>query len=130
MNDAIYTCPMCGTPAVDHSALVGGAAQCRICTWTGVREELVAIPFTNYADSEQVVIAIRKDVRLAVRTASDQLVKLLVRWGFVSASNRNGQLIIEDKTAALRYINAIANGIFKSIVEEREKIEVERVRGS
>lgn len=131
INNEVFVCPDCGSPLVEFSMLSSGAATCKVCPWTGTRETLAAIPFqTEFSGSEDTLNAIRNDVRVIVREMTPGILKLLIRWGFVEAVQLDGKIVVKNKQQVVRYMNAIASHFLIGIIEERKKIEVERVRGN
>ena len=132
-NDTVYICPDCGSASVEFSGLIGGVASCKVCPWSGIREKLLAVPFINATGDqggEQAVMAIRSDVRRIIREDAPDFVKLLIRWGFVEATQKDGKVYVKNQQQVVRYMNAIANQVFIGMIEERKKIEVERVAGN
>jgi hypothetical protein len=131
VNDQVFVCPDCGSTLVEFSGLVGGTADCKVCPWRGTREKLVAVPFTNELGDEQTILAIRGDIRAIVKDAAPSILQVLVRWGFVEATqSKSGQVSVKNKQMVVRYMNAVAHHVFLGIIEERKKIEVERVTGN
>jgi hypothetical protein len=79
----------------------------------------------NVGDDAQLLSSLVGDLRIILaRDAGPVLVTFLLKWGFMSEDKQ-----IMAKQAG-RYIAAIARGIVTAILEERDKMEVERARGS
>jgi len=120
-------CPRCGGSAVDFSSLAGGTATCRCCSWTGVVEELVNVPFNHmFGGDDGIAQILHRDLRVLISgvEVGPRLLRFLVTWGFVP--------VIEGKPdvrVATRYLAAVGRGILESIFKEREKIEKEKHGG-
>lgn len=127
MSSALYFCPECGSPSIDRSALSGGTASCRACGWTGTSERLAAMPIAGKTgDEDQLLIRMVGDLRTVLaRDVGAVLVTFLSRWGFLNTTDRQ----VMAKQAG-RYIAAAARAIMVALIEERDKMEVERARGS
>lgn len=131
MSELIYLCPDCGSPLVEVSFLANSPARCKVCPWRGKKEGLAAIPLesTGLGSSEEIILAVNNDIRKIVREAALPLTRFLVKWGFVDAVQVQGNIQVRDQKQVLRYVNAIARGIFKSIFDERVKVELEKGEG-
>lgn len=126
----MFVCSTCGSPSVEFSSLVGGAASCKACGWVGSREGLASIPVkqSGLLDADQTFLAMYNDFRKIVRTMAPPLTHFLVQWGFVGAvQRRDGSVTITEPRTALRFVNAVFQGAFKSVLDTREAIEKERV---
>lgn len=121
----VYLCPKCGTPAVHVPTLVGGVAQCRACSWSGLDSELLGLPVEGTeADGEKVRRQFHKDY-LAVfkdRGFLTRMAALLEKYGFVKR-NGKGQLTGEDLQ---RYVKPAAAAMIRSFVETRLEEEKKR----
>lgn len=119
-TDKSYFCPSCSSANVTASSLAGGAANCNICTWKGVVEDLAVYTFQHgMGGPEQVLHNFAMDVRRVVSgPLAVQMVALLAKWGFLSSNDMNPKV-------AARYLGAMARGMAKSLLEEREKMEKE-----
>jgi hypothetical protein len=79
----------------------------------------------DIGDDAQLLTSLVGDLRIILaRDVGAVLVKFLVKWGFMSEDRQ-----VMAKQAG-RYIAAIARGIITAVLEERDKMEVERARGS
>jgi hypothetical protein len=123
-TDTLYVCSSCGSPSVEFSALVGGAASCKACHWTGPREELVGVPFENDAlGGEAAFLAMYNDFRRIFAQQAVNFLRFLVKWGFVDAEERAGVVRPASPAQALKYINAIARGALQGVIQTREELE-------
>lgn len=129
MKDILYVCPMCGSASVEFSELVGGAAECKACSWKGMRDDLFGVPVALDVASAEVFMSMRNDLRRLHAESAKQYVRFLVKWGLVDAVRDERQIRITDKTQVVRYMNAIASATFKAVLEEHQQMEKERVRG-
>lgn len=126
-DDVIRLCPTCGASSVDFSALVGGAARCRACSWAGSAEDLLLVPIQHmYGTREGAGFALVNEYRRLFNNQEfvQSLLSFLTKWGFISAT-RDGAKININRAQALRYMAAIARAGLIAVVEEREKIEKE-----
>lgn len=126
-QDIVYQCPQCGSPAVEFGELVGAHARCNACKWNGTREDLLGTPFEHMLGSrEGIGFELFNDTRrlLSAPVFVVDLGGFLSRWGFIDLKAPRDVLM--RKTT--RYVAAIARGVLKSIIEEREKIELEETR--
>ena len=112
-------CPSCGSPLVEYSNLVGGGASCGACDWKGDTNQLLVSPFQHeFGSDEGAVSAFATDFRNTLaRSAAADLGRLLVRWGFVSATSVEGQ-----KQQLTRLLTAMAKGAVRAVIEERAEI--------
>lgn len=125
--DIVYQCPQCGSPAVEFGELVGANARCNACKWNGTREELLGTPFEHMLGSrEGIGFELFNDTRrlLSAPVFVVDLGGFLSRWGFIDLKAPKDVLM--RKTT--RYVAAIARGVLRSIIEEREKIELEETK--
>jgi hypothetical protein len=128
MHDHVYVCPTCASPSVEYSALEGGEASCKACSWKGNKSSLLAVPFVNkFGTEEEVLITIRSEWRGIFGKFGTELGRFLVRWGFMTldAADINGA-----KKVLTRYLTAMASASLVSVMQERQKIEKERIGGS
>lgn len=127
---AAYFCPECGSPSISNaSVLTGSTATCRACNWAGPTENLAAIPISHgYGNTADLLTSMVGDLRsVLAKDAGVVFAKFLNRWGFISIEGPAKELAGKRMG---RYLAAIARAIVVSIIEERDKMEVERVRGS
>lgn len=120
-------CAECGSASVDYSHLVGGDASCRVCSWSGRREDLVVIPVRQegLSDDNQVFMTMYQDFRKIFRDSALPFTRFLVKWGFVDAVKRGEKLNIQKPEHVVRYINAIFQASMKSLLETRETLDKE-----
>ena len=131
-SDKLRLCPQCGSASVNFSSLVGGSATCRACHWEGRTEDCFTSDVHHVGGTaESTALAFSNDYRKLFQSKSFavDLVRFLVRWGFVSAVDSGSGISLDNKLA-LRYINAIAQSGLKAIIQEREKIELEERSGT
>lgn len=124
LQQRVRLCPQCGSSAVDFSALVWGRSKCRVCAWEGSTEGLVNMPFDHmYGGDEGVALTLHNDLRALFSNplVATGLIRFLTKWGFVPL----GAAGSADVKLATRYISAMGRGLFKAVIEEREKIESE-----
>lgn len=125
---ALYFCPECGSPSIERSALAGSTASCRACGWSNRTELLAVMPVNSRTadDSAQAIASMVGDLRTVLaKDVGVTLVQFLSKWGFLNSKDQ--QVLAKQ---AGRYISAAARGIMAAFIEERDKMEVERVRGS
>lgn len=119
-GDVAYFCAQCGSAAVEVDALAGAGARCRGCGWAGRKEELIGQPFAHaHGAPGQILEQLGHDLRmlLSQKDVAVPLLRLLRTWGFLE----------EPVSARLagRYVAAVARGIARSLLEEREAIDLE-----
>lgn len=123
-EESCYLCPVCGSASVDYGALVGSTATCRICSWEGQRELLVSAPFAHTnGDRVGIALELSNDIRRIVGSPAfmkDQL-QFLERWGFIDRKLPQKELVRH----VARYASAVARGMLKAVIEEREALEKE-----
>jgi hypothetical protein len=129
-NDTMYVCPDCGSASVEFSNLVGGKARCTVCNWEGTKEQLLSVPFDNRRGSpNEVVVAMRNDLRRTFSESARGFILFLIKWGFVPAVDRYGSIEVANHKVAVRYMNAIAAASLNAIFELRQTIEKEKANG-
>jgi hypothetical protein len=119
----VFFCPSCGSAAVEEKSVLGKTHECRICRWSGTKEEVVSSEFvhemgTNSEMREKLVNDLRK---LLAQDAGVAYGKFLLKWGFA-----------EDPIQPLElagYLQAISEATLKAIILERERTEREKLRG-
>lgn len=117
-TDKVYFCPQCIKPTVDASSLAGSTCSCRGCGWSGPQEELLVHEVTHeFANQGEMLTLFAKDIRLFLAHNALEFGKILIKWGLLP-NTPSRQLIV-------RYVLAAAKGIATSVMEEREKIEIE-----
>ena len=122
----VKMCPQCGSPGVDFSTLVGGAADCRGCGWKGTTTDLLVVPSNTDAVDEKAMAGMINEVRnLLSGELGFPYLKFLLRWGFLAGDVNNPAGTIDRKKFA-RYCAAIARGILPALYEERAKQEAAR----
>jgi len=126
MSD-VYVCAQCGSPSVDYSELVGGAAKCNACEWSGTREGLAAVPMVQGVGRQETLTAMYNDFRRIFSSSAQGFIQFLVKWGYLEATQSASAVTVTDKKQAVRYINAIFLGAFKSLLELRAQCEKERI---
>jgi len=128
-DELMYACAECGSPSVEFSPLVGGAASCKACDWSGQREGLVAIPVQRggLVGAEQTFLAMYNDFRSIFRANAAPLTQFLVKWGFVEAVQRGRKIQVVEPKKVVRYVNAIFQGALLAVLDTREKYEKEKV---
>lgn len=122
----VRMCPTCGSPGVDFSTLVGGAADCRGCGWKGTTTDLLVVPSSVEGVDEKAMSGMINEVRILL---SGELglpyLRFLLKWGFLAGDLKNPVGTIDRKKFA-RYCAAIARGILTALYEERAKQEAAR----
>lgn len=129
MTEAVvYFCPECGSPSIERSLLDGGTASCRACSWAGSTTRLAGMPISHkFGGDEELLISLVGDLRTVLaRDVGVTLVRYLQKWGFFT--NGNDRALTARQAG--RYMSAAARGIITAWLEERDKMEVERARGS
>lgn len=128
MTDALRFCPDCGSAGVEFSTLAGGSASCKGCSWKGRTEDLPLIPVrSDLGTSETVLLQIVNDLRrIMSKDMGVVLLQFLLKWGFVSGDPSKIKETVNVKEFS-RYLSTITRMIVAGIMEERSKIERERV---
>lgn len=130
-NDEMRVCPECGSASVEFSGLAGGKAECGTCGWVGTTDRLISVPFDNtMGSSVEVARAIRIDLRRVFALTAKEFIRFLIKWGFVPAVERRGNIEVSNQKTAVRYMNAISQATLRAIFEERQKVERERCSGN
>lgn len=125
-RDVAYFCPECGSASIEYSVLAGGAASCKVCGWTGVREKLIAYSFRHdFPNGEEALHALMNDVRKVYASASKLFAETLFKWGFLDYTETREGVQLDSKQLA-RYMAAAAQASLKAIIAERQKMEKER----
>lgn len=116
-----YFCPKCNSPSLTIPTLVGGQATCSACSWKGVKEDLLVHYFEHDLGSDTAVAeALARDFKkLMGEHVAKPLATLLYKWGFFRGA--------PTPTELTRYIVAMAGASMKALIEERNKMELERV---
>ena len=127
-SDSLRVCPECGSNSVDFSELEGGVACCRTCKWVGTKGQLMTIPFdVRMGSPTEVMLAMQTDMRKVLSVNAKEFIRFLVKWGFVPVAKDGGALLVPDKQASVRYINAIARGCLNAIFDARQKLDKEKM---
>lgn len=126
---AAYFCPECGSPSITSSPLANTTSNCRACGWSGATERLAVIPISHtFGNTTELLTSMVGDLRtLLSKDVGVHMARFLQRWGFISLEGE--ERAIAGKKVG-RYLAAIARSIVVSLIEERDKMEVERARGS
>jgi hypothetical protein len=124
-----YFCPECGSPSIDRSTLLGGSAGCRACGWAGSADKLAVMPFAHsLGGDEQLLVALVGDLRLMLaKDVGNHFARFLAKWGFIDVAGADKALAGKRMG---RYLSAIARSIVTALLQERDKMEAERARGS
>jgi hypothetical protein len=125
-EDKAYLCPHCGSPSMSIPLLAGGEYSCEVCGWSG--QDPVLLPFGNpFGSSSETFNQFSAEVlKTYAEVAALPLGRLLVAWGFISRDKQG-----KPSTAELaRYIKSMASGVIMAVIDERKKIERERVQTS
>lgn len=124
-ESALYTCPECGSASVEYSELVAGQAKCLTCSWSGRKEDLLVVPLQDGAGTpEEVIMAMRGDLRLIFARSAAEFARFLVKWGFVRSKPKKGKDGLEiNQKELMRYLNAMASGAMMAVFQERQKLE-------
>lgn len=125
---AVYFCRECGSPSIERSMLDGGTASCRACGWAGTTTQLAAMPISHkFGGDAELLTSLVGDLRtILAREVGVTLVRFLQKWGFFT--NETDRVLMAKQAG--RYMAAIARGIVTAVLEERDRMEVERARGS
>lgn len=117
-----FFCPKCGSPSVDTSSLVGGEASCRICDWHGTNTAMDGHVFKHERGSqEEIATAFLLEIKSLVGGVfAVPIGRLLVKWGFLTTP------VTAEEVS--RYLTAVARNVAKTLLEERQAIEVERIQ--
>jgi hypothetical protein len=122
-QDKAYVCPQCASPAIHVPVLAGADFVCEACGWGG--PDAVVVPFTNpFNSSEQTWEKFGMELlNVFSQVGALPIGRVLVKWGFVSVEPSGKPSMNE----LVRYLRAMAGAIVTAVLEERKKIEVERV---
>lgn len=125
-----YFCPECGGADVSFGGLVGSTAECGTCKWSGPREKLLAHAFNHQRGSDaELTQDFLNDMRKVYAASSKLFGEVLIKWGFVTVEQTKGGAQVNTRQLS-RYIAAMALASFKALIDERRKMEQERVSGS
>jgi uncharacterized Zn finger protein (UPF0148 family) len=126
MKDTAFFCPACGTSSVKASALSGGAASCDVCAWTGIREELLNVPFEHAFDNQEEMVTrfVNQLASTIAKTSAQEVGKVLLQWGFLDDKSSPTELTSDLKV----YIKTMAIAATKAVIETRQHIERVRVK--
>ena len=127
--DEAKFCPRCNSPSVEYATLVltvDSKASCEACGWKGMRADLLTSPVVHDMGSpDEVVQRFVSDFRNVIaKECGITFARWLSRWGFLPADAK-GQAICLG-----RYLTAIARASITAVLDERKKIEKERVNVS
>lgn len=128
-DDVLYVCPDCGSPSLEYSSLVGGSASCTACGFAGSKDKLLVIP-GELRGKEETFAAMRNDLRQTFGRAASDFGRFLIKWGFLDAKQTRDGIKVDNPRQLARYMTVIAKETFIAVINERKKIEEERVRGS
>ena len=129
MAEVVRQCPTCGSPAVDFSSLVDGAASCRVCGWKGTNDELLSTPFEHLlGTSEGIGFELMNDTRrlLSSPVFLGELGGFLNRWGFINVNDPHKKVV----RATTKYVAAIARAVLTAVIQTREELEKEHMHVS
>lgn len=117
MQDNAYFCPSCGSPAVERSALVGGAASCKTCPWSGTNQDLREVPFEHDFSSPDAVAArfAAEFSGLISKNLARPIGAMLMKWGFMTLEHMPQELGL--------YLRAIAAASARAVLEVRQGLE-------
>ena len=123
-SDVLF-CPECGSPSVSASDLVP-IAVCKACGWEGSSSKLVKTSFSQeHGGKEQMFIALSGDLRVLIaKHVAKPFANFLMKWGFMY-----GDGAIQTRQLG-RYLSAASRAMLESVIEERSKMEKERVNGN
>lgn len=79
--------------------------------------------------SEEVLINMYNSWRGTYGKLSQHLIQFLLQWGFLVATKDGDKLKLDSKLAA-RYVSAAAAAGLAAVLEERQKLEQEKIRGN
>lgn len=124
-NDVLRCCPQCSSPAVDFGALASSEANCAACKWSGSEEALLVVPIGAHGlDVSYVVNDIRS---LMSKELGLPILKLLLKWGFVTLEDLNDISGTLDRKVFSKYLASISAAIVKAILETSRAIAAEGV---
>lgn len=124
-EELVLICPRCASSSVDFSELAGTPAKCRVCQWSGYKQDLYPVRLAHLQGTrEGISIDLYNDIRRLIGGKDFMLgfAAFLDRWGFVSLSEDKG----EATRLVARYGAAVARGLLVSVISEREQLEKER----
>jgi hypothetical protein len=121
-TNTVYLCPQCSSPSLSTPVLAGGEYACEACGWSG--QDPVAVPFGNpFGTADATFRQFTQEVlNEFAKYSALPLGRVLVKWGFVE--------VVEGKPSTkqlARLIKAMAGGAILAMIDERKRIEVERV---
>jgi len=123
-SNTLFICPECGSPYVEYSSLAGGDAKCKVCEWTGKREGLLVVPFSDsLVTPDAAVKQFAHDLKmLMARDMGTKIIGILVKWGFLQLESD------AYKRNAVKYVANIGKAMALSILKTRAEIEIEDVK--
>jgi hypothetical protein len=102
-------------------------ASCRACRWSGRKDDLVVMPVKHELGSnEEILISMYRRWREVFGKSAKDIARFLLEWGFITAREEGGKLRMDPKLLA-RYVSAAASHSLAAILEERQKLEQEKV---
>jgi hypothetical protein len=129
-KESLRLCPDCGSLSVEFSALEGGDASCKVCSWSGRKDDLFVMPVSHdLGSNEEVLIGMYNSWREVFAKFTVDIARFLLSWGFLTATVEDGKHVL-DKRKMARYVSAAASAALASIIEERQKLEKEKRSGS
>jgi|HigsolmetaAR201D_1030396.scaffolds.fasta_scaffold31107_2 hypothetical protein len=122
MQDNAYFCPECGSPAIERSALVGGAASCKTCSWQGKNEDLHEVPFEHDFPSPEAIAErfAAEFSGLIAKNLAQPIGSMLLKWGFMTMERMPQELGL--------YMRAIATASAKAVLEVRQGLETGAIK--
>ena len=122
-NAHVYLCPHCNSPSMRIPVLEGSPYVCEVCGWSGI--DPMVMPFGNpFGSANETFNAFTEEMlNTFSKVAALPMGRILVKWGFVS-TNRAGK---PDVASLARFIRAMAGGAIMGMIEERKKVEQERI---
>jgi predicted RNA-binding Zn-ribbon protein involved in translation (DUF1610 family) len=134
-QDVVRFCPECGSPSIESGAvLLEGSStpyRCNACSWHGKEQDLLHMPFVHdFTGKEEMIKALMGDLRTVIaKWCATPIGSFLLKWGFLHSERNNGQIKLNEKQVS-RYMVAISKAVLVSIIEERQKMEEEKIHGS
>lgn len=133
-------CPECGSPSINDGDGAGAVfmentdkwpCSCAACEWVGTVGELLSVPFSHeLGGKENIVKELLGDLRVTLaKFCATPIGVYLMKWGFLGKESYQGQVVLNRKQLA-RYMTAISHAVLMAVIEERKKMEKERVSGN
>jgi len=109
-------------------SVLTNTGECAGCGWSGSVRELIATEVKHdLGTDDEISILLVKDMAKTMGSCAHALGKFLLKWGFLTQLRTTKGIVLDQKELE-RYVRAMASASLKAVIEERQKMEVERAR--